>query len=338
MTLENQTFKVACNYACLGESQYNCNEELPKKVCELGLSGVQINIIAITRNNNVPLGRLQFVLKHFYNNTIHFEALRGQVTRLRQKGLLGLSPLKTCPFIQNFQPMNAQENAQLNKPINTPSNIQQNIQKNTPINTLKNNSRLKEEEKENLSILNSHKYILERYSNENIAKQYPLLSASGFSKKQIEQIIFIFIEKEFDFADIGNSLMYAEWELTNAQMKTAEGYIIKSPTDWVFSILSNQGYYPRPKNYLSPEEQQEQENEAKLKALQETEQREKEAKEEALKAQKQQKLQSWLNKLSEENKTLYVQEIQHAYGGKYYPPDDVLLNQYFEELVNSNLA
>jgi len=104
---------------------------------------------------------------------------------------------------------------------------------------------------------------------------FPNLSATGFGTSQIKQIVQTLKKIGRDCKKIIRSLEHAEWELANNCMLDKNGEPVKDPCSYVFLSLAREGYYRRPKGYISPEEQaikdEQEEMERKLKALKQKE-------------------------------------------------------------------
>ncbi len=121
----------------------------------------------------------------------------------------------------------------------------------------------------NLSTLSKFtpKTLLEKLTDDDILFRWENLSKYGFGKSQIEQIIKSLESQGSSLEHVMQGLHHAEWDLEYKQMLDRNGELIKSPVNWVFRILAKQGYYPRPKNYVSPEEQVEKDSKAEYEAV-----------------------------------------------------------------------
>ena len=51
------------------------------------------------------------------------------------------------------------------------------------------------------------------------------------------------------------ALDHIEYELANDQLRDKDGQIVADPCSWAFRALAQNGYYRRPKGYVSAEEQ-----------------------------------------------------------------------------------
>jgi len=105
---------------------------------------------------------------------------------------------------------------------------------------------------------------------------WPRLAKTGFGVEQLQQIMenLLAVGKPTD--RIVQSLDHIEYELAHGQMVDKEGQAVTDPCSWAFRALAQNGYYRRPKGYVSSMEQalldQEEEARAVLAAQKKAEQ------------------------------------------------------------------
>lgn len=131
-------------------------------------------------------------------------------------------------------------------------------------------------------------------TNEDIAFHWPKLSKSGFGEHQIKQIVkrLSQVEKPRDY--ILQSLEYFEFEIEKG-IKDKHGKEVEDLCSYIFNALAKNGYYRKPKGYISAVEQ------AKIDLDKELEvKKELKKKEEILKFEKD--YEKWKEGLSEEEK------------------------------------
>lgn len=181
------------------------------------------------------------------------------------------------------------------------------------------------EEKERIQNLSLHSYEpspiqhLEALTEDDIVFHWPLLAQAGFGTHQVRQIISRLAQVALPANNVMQGLMHAEWELEHNQMRDKNGAIIQSPVKWVFKILATQGYYPRPAQYISPQEQAEQD--AQLEAL---------ARSKAQENRFASEFTLWAANLSQSEKQALVQPQN---GRSLHMPEDVTLRNYFRAQV-----
>lgn len=119
-------------------------------------------------------------------------------------------------------------------------------------------SPLKIDRKKNLSI-----------SLETMQTTWPRLAATGFGPEQLDQIMenLTAVGKATD--RVLQGLDHLEYELANGQLLDRMGKPVADPCSWAFRALAQNGYYRRPKGYISPSEQalHDQEEEARAISL-----------------------------------------------------------------------
>lgn len=104
-------------------------------------------------------------------------------------------------------------------------------------------------------------------SQKRVEATWPTLAAAGFGTHQIEQIVAALVELGKPTDRIVQSLDHAEWELESGKMADKDGRPVADPCSWVFRSLSRTGYYRRPQDYVSPEEQAARDEEAQARSV-----------------------------------------------------------------------
>ena len=110
-------------------------------------------------------------------------------------------------------------------------------------------------------------------SLEVIQTTWPNLARCGFGVEQMQQITMNLaaVGKPTDRLLLG--LGHIEYELAYGQLLAKDGQPVADPCSWAFRALAQNGYYRRPKGYVSPEEQALQDAEAEANALVQARQR-----------------------------------------------------------------
>lgn len=238
---------------------------MQKCLCPRGYSCLQIAILSVLRSPHEVLAYWQIaeLVKGVYYLKTSEGAVRGAIERLdkykmlvKERSVLGhlkgnryafkVNPCPHIPLLENMLEAATQAGTESHMQLarNAAPSILDKIDRN------------------NLSILSKakvdHKQLLEALSEEDIKFHWPNLAAADFGTFQIRQVI----ERQ---EQIGNSLehvlaglTYAEWELEKGLMRDKSGKPVESPQSWVFICLAKNGYYRRPKGYISPEEQADQ--------------------------------------------------------------------------------
>ena len=88
-----------------------------------------------------------------------------------------------------------------------------------------------------------------------IRTTWPNLSRSGFGVEQVDQIVENLTATGKPTDRIVQGLDHLEYELANDQLVAKDGQPVADPCSWAFRALAQNGYYRRPKGYVSPEEQ-----------------------------------------------------------------------------------
>ena len=302
----DSTCIVACSYACMQTNMQLAMHDKDVKKCQLGLSVNQINIISIIKDTRLPLSykNIAEMLNINFQTTLSADAVRGSITRLKnnsfiesQKTSLGkrrgnVYTIKSlaCSYIPMI---NMQDNMQTSQQFNMHPAVHTNT------------SRFKDRTDSNLSILNpatnqnhqSYKHDFESLSKDDIEFHFENLAKNDFGTDQIRQIILRLESVNISLENVMQGLTYAEWDLEHGQMKDKNGKLIEKPSSWVFKILAKQGYYPRPKNYISPAEQIERDAKTETEAL-----------EKLKKEFEDVQYENWRDSLSEEKKQELMEE------------------------------
>ena len=175
-------------------------------------------------------------------------------------------------------------------------------------------------DRKNLSIssMQSAREQLAALTGKDLEFHWPRLTAQGFGLHQIRQIVQRLDQTGTPLDHILQGLTHAEWELEHDGMRDKDGAAVKHPVNWLFKILARQGYYPRPANYVSPQEQAE--RDATL---------ERERMVASQEARREAAFVAWLSELSDENRAT----ILATYQGSIRMPERVLLrNHYFTKV------
>jgi len=114
--------------------------------------------------------------------------------------------------------------------------------------------------------------LIDRIKNLSISlavmeTSWPTLTRTGFGLEQVRQIVdtLTSLGKPVDRLVVG--LDHIEFELVHGQLVDKEGQPVADPCCWAFRALAQNGYYRRPKGYVSPEEQALLDQEEEAKAL-----------------------------------------------------------------------
>lgn len=131
---------------------------------------------------------------------------------------------------------------------------------------------------------------------------WPNLFRHGFTTHQIRQIVERLkkIDKSADL--VLRSLDYAEWELEQGSMLDKDGNAVENPCSFVFNSLAKTGYYRRPKGYVSPEEQAEEDRKAQAEALKKKIEERERIEKEAREAKEREECKAWWESLGEEER------------------------------------
>jgi len=94
-------------------------------------------------------------------------------------------------------------------------------------------------------------------SQEEIDSLWPRTAARGFLAVHFRELIQIFEAKGYELQNIKRALNYVEFQLAQNTLIDQRGYPVKGVPGYLMKALRENGYYSRPKNYISPEEQAE---------------------------------------------------------------------------------
>ncbi len=326
----------ACNYACVQLSVYSTNT----LKCEMGLSEKQINILCIIKNCHFPLTnkRISDLLTNCFGIDSSEDSVRGIIGRLKKnkiiksesyrKGQLRGNRFIFTSLVCEHIPMleNLIKNS---KPVQVDDNL--------------NHSSLKIDRKKNLSILKNedndvHLARLKNLSEEDIKNTFPNLASIAFGTNQIRQIIEILAKKQISHENVLQGMIYAEWELLHKKMKGKQGEAISNPLGYVFKILSHQGSYPKPIEYLSPEEETEINQKQEEARIAKEEADKIKADEDAIKQKFEDAKHAWIYSLSDEEKQEKIAKYKAENNIKVSMPDNVILGIIYKGIELSKVA
>lgn len=331
-----EAINVACKQACMQQgspcgnllSDQSSPDSLKDNFCPLGFSGQQINLLtSIIHYNNVIItySELAQQVNALYCTSLSADAVRGTVARLTKRGVLVRQRARMgtrrgvrieivhkmlCSFLREFSVVQhplMRSGMQSAVPI-----VMQNVMHPSLLDKI--------DRKESLSI--SPQYSegerLLALSHGEVIGQWPLLAKAGFGSDQIHQLVYHWEKLGIAYKNVVQSLNHAEWFLGQGNPCDAQGAPIGSPRDWVFITLMRQGYYPRPKGYVSPQEQAKKDREAEATAMKEAQERHFAAVCEA-----------WISALSLEERSQIIQQGNSVRRG----PEDVRLRLHFREKI-----
>ena len=271
MDSRSQPRTFPCSYACTHSvahesthsvTEFLTQEHMHRQLCPRGYSCMQIAILSVLRSPHEVLAYWQIaeLLKAIYGLEVSEGAVRGAIERLARYKMLvkersALGHIKgnryafkadPCPHIPSLAKI-------MESPQHTGTDSHTQLEKNAT------SSILDKIDRKNLSISSNStdedRERLEALSEEDIAFNWPELAQIGFGTIQIRQIVEVRGKEQDGLKNIVQGLTYADWEFAHHGLRTKKGEEIKSPLNWIFSILLRQGYYPRPAGYISPEEQ-----------------------------------------------------------------------------------
>lgn len=84
---------------------------------------------------------------------------------------------------------------------------------------------------------------------------WPKTSARGFHVAHYRELIQDFESKGFEPSNIKQALNYIEFQLSQNALVDQHGNPVGDVPAWLLKSLRSNGYYSRPRNYVSPEEQ-----------------------------------------------------------------------------------
>ena len=264
--------RLACGMNCArsaarpdmrGDVRPDCQPTVQGIFCEHGLSVLQINVLALILRAGArvtPYGRITRQLAKEFDLLQTAESVRGVVNRLVKRGFIRrkqaregtirgvrFSPVDAliCPHIT---PVRADTRCGVRGearpgPYAAPSILKETDRKNT--------LSISSEEAKRLEAICK----LEALAEDDIAFHWPELARVGFGTIQIRQILQRLAQVNIGPEQISQGLIYAEWELAAGKMHDKSGKPVSSPLDWVFKSLATHGYYRKPKEYVSPQEQ-----------------------------------------------------------------------------------
>lgn len=171
------------------------------------------------------------------------------------------------------------------------------------------NASKKIDRKENLSI-----------SQEDMALQWPNLVRCGFGPDQLTQIEGSLSRVGKPTDRIIQGLDHLEYELANDQLVDKSGQPVADPCSWAFRALAQNGYYRRPKGYVSADEQASKDAEEEARAVIAARQKAEQAQFEA-----------WRDGLSPD-------DLADALRGHPGGPKDAWMKKVWKERIHENQA
>lgn len=322
-----EAINVACKQACMQQggrcgnllNDQSSPDSLKDNFCPLGFSIQQINLLtAIIHYNNVIMtySELAQQVNALYCTSLSADAVRGTVARLAKRGALicqrarmGTRRGVRIETVLGTLCSSLRELSVVQHPL-TRSGMQPVVRI-----AMQDGMSLgmhpplldKIDRRESLSI--SPQYSegerLLAISEGDVVGQWPLLAKAGFGPEQIHQLVHHWEKLGIRYKNIVQSLNHAEWFLGQENPCDAQGAPIVSPLNWIFTTLKRQGYYPRPKGYISAQEQAERDQEAEAVAL-------KEAQEKHFATI----CEAWISALSPEERIQIVQQGSSLYRGQ----------------------
>ena len=146
-----------------------------------------------------------------------------------------------------------------------------------------------------------------------IQKLWPNIAKTGFGNKNVCLILKVLKEVGRKNEYIVRSLDHFEWELANGYLRAEDGNPVTDPCDRIFRSIAQNGYYRRPKGYVSPEEQAAKEEEEEARGIRE-----------ALQRAESLRFEAWRDGLSPE-------ELEEAMKGFPGDPKDAWLRKVWKE-------
>ena len=307
-------------------------DDIDRIACRKGLSAAQVNIIGLLLAIGptvTPYKQLSAELERVYSMIRSPGAVRRSVERLVNRGYLRRKQAKIgtcqgvtftliqemlCPHIRPAgQCLCAPVHPGIHPGVHpdagfVPSILEEKIERNIL----------------SISSEKSQRYgaLLESLSEEDVAFHWPELARVGFGTVQIRQIMQRRAQVGETLEHIMQGLTYAEWELSRQCMTSHKGEPVSTPLHWVFKILAAQGYYPRPKAYISPAEQADRDREL-------TTRQEKEAREALLLAESE----AWAANLTPDERQAV---LGPGNGERSLIPEPVRLRTYFRQNIWPN--
>jgi hypothetical protein len=310
-----------------GDVHPDCRNTAQGVFCERGLSSLQINVLALILRAGVkviPYSRIARQLAQEFGLIQTAESVRGVVNRLVMRGFVRRKQARegTIRGVR-FSPVDA-----LLCPHITPVrfDVRCSVRDETRPEPCAAPSILKEIDRKNTLSISSEKAgqqavsRLENLTEDDIAFHWPELARLGFGTHQIRQILQRLAQVNIDADKIIQGLTHAEWATSNGKMRDKKGEPIANPLSWVFSILAKQGYYPRPQDYVSPQEQAAQDAAEEITKLAAARQAFFEA-----------KYAAWESGLSETERQAILTEHGYKFGPQHIP-----LKKYFRARFQQN--
>ena len=136
---------------------------------------------------------------------------------------------------------------------------------------------------------NTHRVVLDTEKNLSISlavleTTWPALTQTGFGLEQLARIVDNLAALGKPADRLLQGLDHIEFALTHGRLVDKDGHPVADPCSWAFRALAQNGYYRRPKGFVSLEEQALRDAEAEAKSLAAARQRAETARFEAWKA------------------------------------------------------
>jgi len=138
-------------------------------------------------------------------------------------------------------------------------------------------------------IQNTHRVVIDTEKNLSVSLSvlettWPALAQTGFGLEQLARIVDNLVALGKPVDRLLQGLDHIEFALTHGRLVDKDGHPVADPCSWAFRALAQNGYYRRPKGFVSFEEQALRDAEAEAKSLAAARQRAETARFEAWKA------------------------------------------------------
>jgi len=244
-----------------------------------GFSEMQIAILSLLkgRPSLIAYWQIAEAITITYDIQATEGAVRGALERLGVRGFLVRSRAAAGRAQGNRYAFSADPCPHIMPPDFTESDMEAPMEPDVPSCQKITPSFLTEKtDRKNLSVFSGEKdsgnviLQLESLTEDDVSFHWPNLAKARFGTCQIRQILARLLQVGIGAENLAQGLTYAEWELEHGIMRDKNGEPVTHPLNWVFSSLARTGYYRRPQDYISPQEQAEidaaEENEHRKKA------------------------------------------------------------------------